>query len=150
MSGGALSMAHYYDEDLKRLSLLLLLLFLYWQNLLKPPSSAVAERRKGPLFMVVCVDETPRSHANSLAVTKGVTAAVMEGSRHDSLLARVKQCLKQCAAWPWKVENHKFPVVAEVKGLAQVDNGTMRQVLVKDLNDALGLVVKPKAKKVCE
>ena len=86
-------------------------------------------------FMVVCVDE-PRSHSNAMAVVKAVKAVVTE-ERYGSLLAKVKQCLTQCGRWPWNVEE-KFPVVAEVKGLGQVEV-MMRQVLVDGLKKALGL-----------
>ena len=85
--------------------------------------------------MVVCVEEE-RSHINALAVTKAVKAVVNE-TRHDSLLSRVKQCLGQCGRWPCKVAE-KFPVVAEVKGLDRVE-AVMRQVLVQELKEALAL-----------
>ena len=85
--------------------------------------------------MVVCVGEA-RSQDNAMAVLKAVKAVVNE-VRHDSLLSMVKQCLSQCGQWPWNVEKF-FPVVAEVKGLGEVEV-VMRQVLVENLKEALGL-----------
>ena len=91
--------------------------------------------------MVVCVGEA-RSQVNAMAVLKAVKAVVNE-VRHDALLSRVKQCLSQCGQWPWDFEK-KFPVVAEVKGLDEVEV-VMRQVLVENLKEALGV---ERAKKV--
>ena len=85
--------------------------------------------------MVVCVDES-RSRSNALAVFKAVEAVIKEVHR-DSLLARVKKCLRDSSTWPWKVEE-KFPVVAEIKGLGQVE-AMMRRLLIEGLNEALGL-----------
>ena len=85
--------------------------------------------------MVVCVGES-RSQANAKAVLGAVQAVVKE-RRHDSLLERVKQCIQQCGRWPWNFEE-KFPVVAEVKGLGQVEL-VMRRNLIDGLKGALGL-----------
>ena len=92
--------------------------------------------------MVVCV-EAAKTRPNALAVAKAVQDAV-QGGRHDSFLTRVKQCLRQCVVWPWNIED-KFPVVAEVKGLGEVE--VVTGLLVKTLRGALGLE-KPKRNQV--
>ena len=84
--------------------------------------------------MLVCVGEL-RSSSNYRAVTEAVEAVLKE-TRHDSLLKKVKQCLSQCGEWPANFAE-KFPVVAEVKGLDQVDE--MRSKLVEGLKVVLRL-----------
>ena len=88
-------------------------------------------------FMVVCVggESLPRSSSNYRAVTKAVEAVVKE-ERHGSLSQKVKQFLKQCGGWSSKIEE-KFPVVAEVKSLDEID--WMRTKLIQGVKEALGL-----------
>ena len=89
--------------------------------------------------MVVCVGES-RSSSNFRAVTKAIEALLKE-ERHDSLSKKVMECLRECGRWPSKIEE-KFPVVAEVKGLGQVDH--VRTKLVEGLKEVLGLGNTPK------
>ena len=84
----------------------------------------------------------PRSASNYRAVTKAVEAVVKEG-RHDSLSKKVKHYLKHCGKWSYKMED-KFPVVAEVKGLDQVEV-EMRAKLLGGLKKALGIVEKTRS-----
>ena len=77
-----------------------------------------------------------RSSSNCRAVTKAVEAVVKE-VRNNSVLSKVKQYLKQCGGWSSKMED-KFPVVAEVKGLDQVEVD-VRTKLIQGLREALGI-----------